>query len=209
MKSVAEVKAISIGTKKQIETNTQIAKDYEQKAIKLLQKAKRNEISQEDADRLASEALKKQKVALAEVQRLTDEAKKYDIQLEQMEKKVLELKNQIQKWEKEYQSLKARATVAKTTKRINQQLSNLHSDSTTSMLEDMKNRIQAEENLAEAYGQMNAEINTSVDDEINNALGCDDDVTQSLEALKQNLLTDNIVNTEKDDLELLKKQIEE
>ena len=40
MKNVAQVKAIAIGAKKELETKKQIAQDYEQKALALLQKAK-------------------------------------------------------------------------------------------------------------------------------------------------------------------------
>ena len=59
MKSVAQIKAISIATKRELGAKKQIAQDYEQKAIILLQKAKNGELDEAEADRLASEALKK------------------------------------------------------------------------------------------------------------------------------------------------------
>ena len=89
MKSVAQIKAIAIGTKKELETKKQIAADYEQKAMILLQKAKNGELDESEADRLAAEALKKRQEALKEVERLTNDAKNYDASLEQMSKKIL------------------------------------------------------------------------------------------------------------------------
>lgn len=204
MKSVAQIKAIAIATKKELETKKQIAADYEQKTMILLQKAKNGELDESEADRLATEALKKRQEALKEVEKLTNDTKNYDVSLEQMSKKILELKNKIKESENEYNSLKARATIAKTTKKINQQLSSIGSDSTMAMIEDMKTRINAEENLAEAYGEV-AFVETSVDDEINKAIGTDLDVQKSLAEMKQKLLAnpdaqnnDNIDNLKKD-----------
>jgi len=206
MKSVAQIKAIAIGAKKELETKKQIAVDYEQKAMILLQKAKKGELDEAEADRLASEALKKRQEALNEVARLTNDVKNYEISLEQMSKKILELKNKIKDSENEYNSLKARAVVAKTTKKVNQQLSSIGSDSTMAMIEDMKTRITAEENLAEAYGEV-AFVETSVDDEINKAIGTDLDVQKSLAEMKQKLLA-NPVDSDSNDIDDLKKDLE-
>lgn len=206
MKSVAQIKAIAIGTKKEIETKKQIAADYEQKAMLILQKAKNGEIEEAEADRLASAALQKRQEALKLVEKLTNDAKNYDESLEKMSKKILELKNKIKESENEYNSLKARATIAKTTKKVNQQLSTISSDSTMAMIEDMKTRINAEENLAEAYGEI-ALVETSIDDEINNAIGTDLDVQKSLTEMKQKLLA-NPNNLNKDNIDDLKKDLE-
>ncbi len=206
MKSIAQVKAISIATKRELGAKKQIAQDYEQKAMILLQKAKNGELDEAEADRLAAEALKKKQEALTEVERLTNNAKNYDASLEQMSKKILELKNKIKESENEYNSLKARATVAKTTKKVNQQLSSVSSDSTMAMIEDMKNKISAEENLAEAYGEV-ASTETSIDDEINNAIGTDIDIQKSLAEMKQKLLA-KPENSAKENIEDLKRDLD-
>lgn len=206
MKSVAQIKAIAIGTKKELETKKQIATDYEQKAMILLQKAKTGELDASEADRLATAALQKRQEALKEVEKLTNDVKNYDASLEQMSKKILELKNKIKESENEYNSLKARATVAKTTKKINQQLSSTTSDSTMAMIEDMKTKISAEENLAEAYGEV-ALVETSVDDEINKAIGTDLDVQKSLAEMKQKLLANPNKQTT-DNIDDLKKELD-
>lgn len=206
MKSVAQIKAIAIGAKKELETKKQIAADYEQKAMLLLQKAKNGELEEAEADRLAAEALKKRQEALKEVEKLTNDVKNYDASLEQMSKKILELKNKIKDSENEYNSLKARATVARTTKKVNQQLSSVGSDSTMSMIEDMKTKINAEENLAQAYGEV-AGVETSIDDEINKAIGTDIDIQKSLTEMKQKLIANpNFQNV--DSTEDLKKDLD-
>lgn len=206
MKSVAQIKAIAIGAKKELETKKQIAADYEQKAMLLLQKAKNGELEEAEADRLAAEALKKRQEALKEVEKLTNDVKNYDASLEQMSKKILELKNKIKDSENEYNSLKARATVARTTKKVNQQLSSVGSDSTMSMIEDMKTKINAEENLAQAYGEV-AGVETSIDDEINKAIGTDIDIQKSLTEMKQKLIA-NPDSQNVDSIEDLKKDLD-
>ena len=210
MKSVATVKAISIGAKKELEVKKQIAADYERRAMILLQKAKNNELDSAEADRLATEALKKRQEALNEVQKLTTDVKNYDESLAQMEKKILQLKNKIKESENEYTSLKARATVAKTTKRVNQQLSSASSESTMALIEEMKTRITSEENLAEAYAET-AHLTTTVDDEINRAIGGDLDIQDKLAAMKQQLLANpenTTTSTPESDIERLKKELE-
>ena len=202
MQAVAQVKAIAIGAKKELETKKQIAADYEKKAMLILKKAQNNEMDSAEADRLASEALQKRKDALEHVAQLTTDIKGYEDSLKNLETKVKNLKTQIQKWEDECTSLKARAQVAKTTKKINKQLSKIDSNSTTAMLEDMKTRIQAEENLAEAYNEL-AEI-SSVDEEINKAIG-NDDISASLLEMKQKLM----IGTTKNEAEAIKIEIKE
>ena len=119
------------------DTKEQIAKDYERKALIILKKGQSGELDQAEADRLAGEALKKKQTAMNEVQMLTTNLKNYEASLTKMENKVLELKSHIKKAEEEYTSLKARATVAKTTRKINEQLAGVNSDSTMAMIEEI------------------------------------------------------------------------
>lgn len=204
IKSIAQIKAISIQTKKELDAKKQIAADYEQKALLLLQKAKNNELDEAEADRLATIALTKRQEALAEIKKLQIEDENYDKQLDAMNKKVLELKDKIKNAENEYKSLKARATVAKTTKKINQKLSSISSDSTLSMIEDMKKRISEEENLAEAYGEIN-KLDVNEDEEINKAIGVNSDVQKSLLEMKQKLIE---APTDTKSIEELKRELE-
>ena len=208
MKNVAQVKAISICSKRELEAKKQIAKDYEQKALIILQKAKNGELDEKEADRLATAALEKKQEALSRIQKLSQDIQQYDTSLVEMEKKILDLKNKIKDSENEYMSLKARASVAKTTKKINKQLAGVNSDSTVALIEEMKQKIQEEEGLAQAYGELGDNL-TSIDDEINNAIGVSADTQQALAEMKQKLLQNPDSKTEDDEVEKLKKELEE
>ena len=66
-------------------------------------------------------------------------------------------------------TLKARAKTAAATKKINEQIAKVDSSGTIAMLEKMRARVEEDESLASAYGEM-ASVDKSVDDEINAAL---------------------------------------
>ena len=53
LQALAEVKAAAIRSKRDLETSKNQSQNYEAKAIQLVQKAERGEVSVEDADRLA------------------------------------------------------------------------------------------------------------------------------------------------------------
>ena len=87
-----------------------------------------------------------------------------------MEQNVHRLKSQISKWESELKTLKARHKVSEASTKLNKQLANIDSNSTVALLEKMKEKVDQQEALAESYGDM-ADMNISVDEEINKALG--------------------------------------
>ena len=191
LRGLAEIKAISITTKRQIEEKKQIAADYERKALMLLQNARMGKLSQQEAERLASEAIIKKNNAVKELTRLTADINHYEQMTQKMEGKIVDLKSQISHWESELNTMKARYKVAKSTKKINQQLVSIGSDSTVAMLEDMKTKIQEEEALASAYDEM-LYLESDIDKEIDKAIGTSysPDVQQALEELKIKLLPD-------------------
>lgn len=185
--ALAEVKALSIRTQRELTQQQDINKQYEQKALLLLQKAQRGELDQNEADRLASEALNKKEQAEQQVSYLTTEKKKYDESVLKLEHNINSLKSNISQWENELRTLKARMKVSTATKTMNKQLAKIDSSSTVSMLERMKNKVEQEEALAQSYGEIAAEPK-SIDDEIDKAIG-DDQVgtSQKLQELKQKL----------------------
>lgn len=169
LKALAEVKAMAIRSRNDIETYTENAKDYEGKAMLLLQRAEKGQLDPAEADRLATEALVKKD----DNQRLADEAK---VQKERFEKSVVQLegniktiKSNIGKWETELKTLKARVKVSNATKNLNKQLAQIDSTDTVSMLERMKEKVAQEEALAESYGEI-ANETRSVDQDIDKAL---------------------------------------
>ena len=185
LKGLAEVKALSIRSTREAEEKKQIASDYEKKAMLLLGKAQKGEMDSSDADRLASEALVKKDGMMKEVLLLSKQKGTHNQAVAKMESSVKRLKSQINTWENELQTLKARAKVATTTKKLNKQLAQTDTSGTIAMLEKMKDRVNEEEALAESYGEIAAN-STSIDDEINRALegSPTTEVSDSLAALK-------------------------
>ncbi len=178
MESLAQVKARAISVKRDGLRQRETAADYERKAMMLIQKGQSGELDPAEADRLASEALVKRDGAVERAATTASEVDNLDRMTAQMESNVQKFKSQISKWENEAQTLKARSQVSKATRKLNEQLANVDASGTISMLERMRDKVQTEESLAEAYGEM-AMIETSVDAEIDAALGSDDGATRS------------------------------
>ncbi len=170
LKGLAEVKAIAIKTRRDYEEAKASAQDYEQKAILLIKRAETGAISVEEADRLATEVLNRKEQALERAAVNLKALEQHEAAVAKMEQNVRHLKSQISTWENEAKTLKARATVSKATSKLNKHLANIDSSSTVSMLEKMKEKVSQQEALAESYSDM-ANMNRSVDDEINKALG--------------------------------------
>ncbi len=207
LRGLAEIKAIAINTKRNIEEKKQIAADYERKALMLVKKAQEGQIDTKEADRLASEALTKKNNAVQEAAKLSADLKNYEAMSQKMESKISALKAQISHWESELTTMKARYKVAKSTKKINQQLTAIGDESTTAILKDMKTKIQEEEALAGAYDEM-LYMESDIDKEIDKAIGTTytTDVQNALAELKTKLISDN---SGQDSTKELKKQLED
>jgi phage shock protein A len=192
LKAFAEVKAIAIRTRRQgVEANDE-AKSWEQKAVMLLQKAQTGAMPAADAERLATEALSKKKEFDSQAATFIQQANQLDGKTTQLEGNIKKLKTQITNFENELRTLKARVKVSEATTSLNKQMAQIDSDGTVSMLERMKEKVEKQEALADAYGEM-ANANTSVDDEINKALeGVNLEVSDELAALKAKLSGGNI-----------------
>jgi phage shock protein A len=167
--ALAEVKALSIRARNDIETYGNKAKDYEQKAVLLLQRAQKGDVSAEDADRLASEALVKKEESIQHRDRSAAEREKFETTINQLDGNIKRLRSRISQFENELRTLKARVKVSTATKNINRQMANMDSSSTVGMLERMKDKVAQEEALAESYGEI-ANESKSVDEEIDKAL---------------------------------------
>lgn len=189
---LAKVKSQAIRSKRELTRQKDIATDYEKKAMMLLQKAQDGSISAADADRLAGEALNKRDAAIENVKRVKVEVDQFDKMTGKLENSVNELKSQISKWENELATLKARSSVSKATRKLNEQLADVDASGTINMLERMRSKVEEEESLAEAYGDI-ASVDKSVDAEIEAALGnsSGSSSSSSLDALKARLSSEN------------------
>ncbi len=169
MIALAQVKATAIRLKKDADDQKKLGADYERKAMLLLQRMQNGEMQSSDAERLASEALSKKEEAVTRGGSLQADYKQQQQMADQLQAKVEKVKQTVTRYENELVTLKARARTASSMRKINQQLANVDSGGTIAMLEKMKNKVQEEEALAEAYGDI-SEVNLGVDEEIDRAL---------------------------------------
>lgn len=200
MRGLAEIKSLSIETKNKIVEQTDIAKDYERKALTILQKAQAGDLDQAQADRLASEALKKKQEAIENIKKYTLDVKNFDAMSDKMESKIASLKEQIANWENEVKTLKARHKVAITSRKMSQQMVSMSGNNAQALLENMKDKVNKEEAMAQAYDEM-ALIETDIDKEINEAVGTNysDEVQNSLLELKKQITPTYLITQKNDD----------
>lgn len=183
MTSLAEVKAIAVRTRREADNHKKLTVDYERKAMMLLQKMQSGEMDQADAERLATQALNKKEQSAADAMRLAQEAERHEQMAGQLQANVNKIKSGVNTYENDLVTLKARAKTAAATKKINQQIARVDSSGTIAMLEKMKSKVEEDEALALAYGEM-ADLDKSVDDEIDTALKSGNTVTASVHLLE-------------------------
>ena len=169
MTGLAEVKGIAIRLTKEAEDAKRQAGEYERRAMLLLQRAQDGHMDMAQAERLATEALTMKDSANERATRLFKDAEQQQRLASQLQEKIAQLKSTTSTHENELITLRARAKTAAATKKINQQLAQLDSSSTIAMLERMKSKVEEDEALAQAYGEV-ANVDSSVDAEIDRAL---------------------------------------
>ncbi len=169
MTGLAEVKGVALRLSKEAEDGKRQVAEYERKAMLLLQRGQDGQLDVTQAERLATEALSQKEQISERVTRMTRDAQQQQAMAAQLQDKVQQLKSTIQTHENELITLRARAKTAASTKKINQQLAQVDSSSTIAMLERMKNKVEEDEALAQAYGEV-ANVDDSVDSEIDRAL---------------------------------------
>ena len=187
IESLAQLKALSIRKKNEAEAEEQIAKDYYNKAIVIVQKAEKGDVESSEADRLAKEALKRQVSSKENADQLHKEHEKLHTECEKMQAAINHLKSSIAKWENELKTLKARVQVSEATKDINQKMTQMDTGSTVSMLEKLKERVVQQETLAEAYSDISKSGKT-IDEEIEAMVNNKDtEAEEALNRLKETL----------------------
>jgi len=187
LQASAQIRAMAIRTRNDKTKKEAEAQDYENKAILLLTKAQKGELEMSQAEMLAKEALALKESLLVEVQALGEQLTTHEKAAADIQKNVDVLRFNITKWENELKTLKSRIKVSRATKEVNKQMAQIDSNSTISMLERMKEKVEEEEALAEAYGDI-AHRSKSVDDEINKAIGDETGkVNQELDDIKKRL----------------------
>ena len=187
LEALAQVKAMSIRAKNEVEEYANKAEDYNEKAMLILKKAQSGGLETSEADRLATEALIKKDEASNGQKRAISDKEKFDQNVLQMEANVQTIKQNISKWENELKILRSRVKVADATKSLNKQMAQIDSNGTVALLERMKEKVSQEEALAEAYGEI-ANSTKSIDQEIDKAINVPQTKAFSeLEKLKEQL----------------------
>lgn len=169
MTSLAEVKGIALRTRREADNKKKLAADYERKAMLLLQKAQGGGMDLQEAERLATEALSLKEQQAAEALRTSQEAERHEQMAAQLQANVNKIRSAVTGYENDLVTLRARARTAASTKKINQQLAKVDSSGTLAMLEKMRAKVEEDESLAIAYGDM-ATPEKTVDVEIQTAL---------------------------------------
>ncbi len=183
MTSLAEVKAIAIRTRREADSRKKAAAEYERKAMLLLQKGQGGQLGAQEADRLAAEALTIKEQHANDAVKISQEAERHEQMAASLHDKVNKIKSAIKTYENDLTTLKARARTAASTRKINQHLSKIDTSGTIAMLEKMKAKVEQEESLAQAYGEL-AGTEKSVTAEIDAALTTDSKVTASASLLE-------------------------
>lgn len=187
LQASAQIRALAIRTRNDKTKKETEAQDYENKAILLLTKAQKGEIDMAQAERLAKEALTLKDNLIIEVKSLEEQLVTHEKSADDIQKNVDVLRFNITKWENELKTLKSRIKVSRATKEVNKQMAQIDRNSTVSMLERMKEKVEEEEALAQAYGDM-ARKTKSVDDEIDKVIGDEaGKVNQELDEIKKRL----------------------
>jgi len=178
MHNFAEVKAIAIRAERDMEKSKNSALDWERKAMALLQQGQTGKLEKEKADRLATEALARKEECNKQFGIAKQSSEKQNQAVQTLQKNIESLKSKIQQYENELVTLKARAKTAAATSKINKQLSSIDSSGTVSMLERMKEKVESEETLALAYGDL-SKMETNIEEEIDKTLLTDSTETRS------------------------------
>lgn len=187
MTSLAEVKGVAIRLKKDAEDDKRRSADYERKAMTLLQRMQSGDLEATEAERLAAEALRLKGEADTRATALSQDFAKQDLMAGQLQTKVDQLRRDIGRYDNELITLRARAKTATSVKKINQHLAGADSSDTIAMLERMRQKVEEEESLAEAYGELGA-AQVSTEAEIDRALAAPAaDTKDSLADLKKRM----------------------
>ena len=166
MKSLAQVKGIVIRMRNDAENKKKLAADYESKAMALLQKGQQGSLEMAEAERLATEILARKEDVGQEALRLSKEVTSQESMALQLQRNVDKLRTTVQRYENDLITLRARAKTAAATRKLNAQIARVDSDGTIAMLEKMRNKVEEDESLAQAYGEI-ADSGQSIDEQIN------------------------------------------
>ncbi len=169
MRALAEVKAMHIRRNKELKELQEKEMDMQEKSILILKKAQQGDLASEEADALVKENLRIKSKTAGDIQLAKNDIENLQKQVATLEQNVNQIKTGIQQWENELRTLKARVKVSSATQKINKQMTDMDSNSVITMLERMKSKVDQEEALAQAYGEL-ADNNVSHEEKLKKTL---------------------------------------
>lgn len=183
----AKVKALAIRAENNQFQCQQESRNYAEKAILIMQKAQSGQVALTKAEELAREALSLHKKYYIESEELGEQVNALQQSSKEMLRNTEILKENMEKWEKELRTLRARVKVSKATEQVNKQLAHVDSHGIIAMLERMRTKVEDQEAIAKAYGEISQEKN-SRKEELNNLLKDDSlSIEKDLQAIKEKL----------------------
>jgi phage shock protein A len=183
----AKVKALAIRTENNLLQCQQESRSYGEKAILIMQKAQAGQVDLVKAEELAREALTLHKKYHIESEDLRLQVAALQQSSREMQRNAEILKENMEKWEKELRTLKARVKVSRATEQVNKQLAHVDNNGIISMLERMKSKVEDQEALAKAYGEIYRDKN-SKKEELDSLLKDDSlSIEKDLQAIKNKL----------------------
>ncbi|NPA32683.1 MAG: PspA/IM30 family protein [Aquificae bacterium] len=152
--ALAQVKANQIRLEREAHNELMRAKALQKRAEEILLLAKEGKIPLEEAEKKASELLEEATLREQNAKKLKEQAQKQKEAEIKLRAKIEELKLQLTKAQAELRTLKARLETARAVKKVNKQLSKIDPTETLSVLERMKEKVEEEEALAQAYEEI-------------------------------------------------------
>lgn len=138
--------------------------------MQFIAKAEQGDITMEEADGYALKALSQKDQILRVSSANEQNLRAYENMIRKLELDVQKIRTQINTWEGELKTLKVRSRLSETSRRLNERMSSIGNSSMSSMLEDMKMKVEEQEALAQSYEDV-ASLKDGVDDEVEKVLG--------------------------------------
>lgn len=183
----AKVKALAIRTENNQLQIQQESRNYAEKAILIMQKAQSGQVDLNKAEELAREALSLHRKFYIESEELGEQVTALQLSSREMLRNTEILTENMEKWEKELRTLRARVKVSKATEQVNKQMAQVDSNGIVAMLERMRSKVEDQESLAKAYGEISREKN-SRKEELDRLLKDDSaSIEKDLQAIKEKL----------------------
>ena len=182
----AEIKALALQHRTAETENRNKAAEWEKKANSLLDRMEKNQLSEEDGNKLVKECLASKKSFTLKADEFKILADREDKAVVVMEGKIALIRKNISDTEDKATMISSRAKTAEAEEKINKTLSSVDTDGLMNTLNRMDEKTKAAEFRAQAYAEIDGS-NTSSENHINQILNetSEDDELEALKAKRK------------------------